>query len=293
MPDRQRLGPTVLLALLAVYLVWGSTYLAIRITLESYPPLSTAGVRFIIAGLFLFSYLKLRGEAAPSGKQWASAAVIGTILLLGGNGGVVYAEQWVSSGIAATVIATTPIWMVVFSSLFGRRSGIAEWAGVFIGFSGVVLLGMRGELQAHPNGTAALLMASMFWSFGSAWSRRLPMPKGMMSGAAQMIAGGAAMLAAGLLSGEQMPGQFPLRATAAVVYLIVFGSLIGFTSYLYLLQKVSPALATSYGYVNPLVAVILGMFLGGEQFAAGDFIAMAVILAGVVLVLSGSSRKGS
>lgn len=291
MREQGRLGISILLALLSVYLVWGSTYLAIRITLESYPPLTTAGIRFIIAGLLLYGYLKLRGTQHPSVREWAASAAVGTLLLLGGNGCVVYAEQWVSSGLAATVIATTPIWMVIFSHLFGRRSSAAEWVGVVIGFTGVALLSMRGELQAHPNGAVALVMASMFWSFGSAWSRQLPVPNGMMSGATQMITGGFAMLSVGLLFGEHLPAEFPFRASMAVGYLIIFGSLIGFTSYLYLLQRVSPALATSYGYVNPVVAVILGIALGGEQFTLMEFGAMAVILAGVVLVIYGASGK--
>lgn len=291
MPERKHLTLPILLALGSVYLVWGSTYLAIRITLESYPPLMTAGTRFIVAGVLLFGYLKLIGVPTPSGREWSASAVIGTLLLLGGNGGVVYAEQWVSSGIAATVIATTPIWMVIFSHAFGKHSSRAEWIGVVIGFAGVALLCMRGELEAHPRGAAALIMASMFWSFGSAWSRHLPLPKGIMAGAAQMITGGMAMLATGMLLGEHPPAMLSLRASLAVIYLIVFGSLVGFTSYLYLLQRVSPALATSYGYINPAVAVILGIVLGGEAFTAREFSAMAVILAGVVLVMFGSSRK--
>jgi len=181
--------PAVLLALASVYLIWGTSYLAIRFSLEGLPPFGLAGARFVLAGLFLLGVLRLRGHAWPTAPQWGGALAVGTLLLTVGNGGVVIAEQWVNSAVAAIMVATVGLWTAVFSTLFGHHATRWEWVAVLLGVSGVGLLNLDKDLQAHPAGAAVLLAASASWAFGSAWSKRLPMPAGMMASAAQMFAG--------------------------------------------------------------------------------------------------------
>jgi drug/metabolite transporter (DMT)-like permease len=213
--------------------------------------------------------------------------VVGGLLLLGGNGGVVYAEQYVSSGLAALGVAAVPLWTVLFSGIWKRWPNRLEWAGISVGFAGVGLLNLEGGMRASPEGTMALLAASVCWAFGSAWSRQLSMPKGLMSAAVQMLSGGMLLLTASILSGESikvMPGS---KALGALLYLMLFGSLVAFSAYVYLLEKVRPALATSYAYVNPAVAVTLGILFAGEKITGTGIAAMAIISAGVVLVALG------
>ncbi len=280
----------VIIALLAVYLSWGSTYLAIRIALEELPPFLMMGVRFFLVGVGLYLYLRLKGAPNPSLGEWLWSAVIGTCLMLGGSAGVAYAEQWVESGLAAIVIATTPLWMVLFAGIWGHRPKRLEWAGLLLGLAGVAILNFEGGLRASPLGAAVLVLAAVSWAFGSAWSRHVRIPKGMMAGAAQMITGGAAVLLVGFLSGERIATVPGWRSIGAVAYLGIFGSLVGFTAYLYLLGRVRPALATSYAYVNPVLAVLLGVWLLGERITMTEISAMLVILAGVVLVVLGQRQ---
>lgn len=283
----------VILALAAVYLAWGSTYLAIRFALESLPPLLMMGIRFFLVGLGVYAFLRLRGASAPSAEQWRWSAVVGAFLMLGGSGGVAWAEQSVASGLAALVIATTPLWAVLFAAAWKHRPTMLEWAGLAIGFGGIMLLNIGGDLRASPLGAAVLVLAAMSWAFGSVWGQRLPLPKGMMAGAAQMIAGGAIVMAAGLGLGERITSLPTLRSVGAVVYLGVAGSLVGFTAFLYLLGRVRPALAMSYAYVNPVIAIMLGVWLAGERVGPLEIAAMAVILGGVALVVMGQrTRKG-
>ncbi len=277
----------VLLALVAVYLSWSSTYLAIKFALEGLPPLFMMGMRFFVFGLIIYGWLRLRGAPRPTLREWWWSAVIGIFLMLGGSAGVAYAEQWVSSGLAALVIATTPLWTVLFASIWKHRPNRVEWLGLAVGFSGIVLLNLGGDLRANPVSAFLLVLAAMSWAFGSAWSRQVPLPRGMMAGAAQMIAGGAIVFIVGLASGERITAMPPLGALAAVIYLGIVGSLIGFTAYIYLLGRVRPALATSYAYVNPALALLLGLWLGGEKVGVLEVAAMGIILFGVVLVVLG------
>jgi drug/metabolite transporter (DMT)-like permease len=281
----------VVAALIAVYLSWSSTYLAIRFAIEGLPPLLMMGTRFFVFGLVFYYWLRLRGAARPSLREWWWSTVIGVFLMLGGSAGVAYAEQWVASGLAALVIATTPLWTVLFAALWKHRPSRVEWTGLAVGLCGILLLNMGGDLRANPLGAAVLVIAAMSWAFGSAWSQHLPLPRGMMAGAAQMIAGGAVVLIVGFLSGERVTAMPPLRAVAAVVYLGIVGSLIGFTAYIYLLGKVRPALATSYAYVNPVLALLLGLWFGDERVGLPEVAAMSIILAGVVLVVLGQKGK--
>jgi drug/metabolite transporter (DMT)-like permease len=276
----------VVLALASVYLVWGSTYLGMRIAIESFPPLIMVGIRFFVAGVLLYGYLRLRGAPAPTAAQWRSSVVVGSMLLAGGTGGVAFAEQWVASGVAALMIALVPLLTVLFGALWDHRPSRLEWLGIAVGFAGVGLLNLGGNLRSSPIGALVLLLAATSWSFGSMWSKRLPLPAGLMSSAAQMLAGGVLLLILGTALGEHMHGWPTFRAVGALVYLVVFGSFVGFSSYLYLLNTVRPALATSYAYVNPLVAVALGVLLAGERVSFVELLAMPVIAAGVLLVMA-------
>ncbi len=280
----------VITALLTLYLAWSSTYLAIRISLESFPPLFIAGSRYMLVGAGMYLYLRWKGVPSPGRPQWLGAAVVGSFLLLGGTGAVVYAEQWVGSGIAALVLATTPLWTVLFAGIWRQWPARHEWIGLVLGFTGIVLLNIDGDLRAHPAGAALLVFSAASWSFGSVLSLRLPLPSGMMSSAAQMFSGGLLVLVVGFVSGERIPPHPSLRALGALVYLAIFGSLLGYTAYTYLLKNVRPALATSYAYVNPALAVLLGVWLANEHITIVGLAAMLTILAGVVLVIMGQRR---
>ncbi len=272
------------LSLVALYLIWGSTYYALRIAVESMPPFLMAGMRFLVAGALLYGWLRLRGAPRPTARQWWAAAKVGILLLTISNGAVTFSEQWIGSGLAAVVVATMPLWTAVFGRLIGQRPSSREWAGLFVGFAGVAVLGAVGDLRAHTLGAVAIGIAPVAWALGSVWSRRLPLPEGAMSTAAQMLTGGVAMLAVGLGTGERLTQWPSVRSAGAWLYLVVFGSLVGFSAYVHLLRRVRPTLATSYAYVNPLIALVLGIVLGGEKIAPLTWVAAVVILSGVVLI---------
>ena len=275
----------VLLALLTVYVVWGSTYLAIKVALEGYPPFGMAAVRFAFAGAVLYGWLRLRGTPGPTMRQWRNCAVTGALLLGGGNGLVCYAEQTVSSGLAAVAVASMPLFAALFAGMYGKWPKRLDWIGLVIGFGGVILLNLGGEMLASPAGAIALVAAPLAWAFGSVWSKQQDMPGAWMSTAAQMLTGSAVLGAITLLAGESWPDAPSTRATLALVYLAIAGSIAAFTAYVYLLNAVRPALATSYAYVNPPVAVLLGVWLLGESFGTMEAVAMAVILGGVAIIL--------
>ena len=294
-PPTRFFGPQLLvpLALISLYLVWGSTYLAIRIALDSYPPFLMAGVRFLCAGGALYAFLRWRGMAAPTRVQWVNAAVTGTLLLGLGNGLVCYAEQSVASGLAAVAVASMPLFAATFGGLYGQWPRRMEWFGLGVGFAGVVLLNVGGGMAGTPLGAIALVIAAASWAFGSVWSRRRDMPPAAMNTAAQMLTGGAILFVGALTFGERFPDSPTTSATLALVYLAVMGSLVGFTAYLYLLNTVRPALATSYAYVNPPVAVLVGAMFGGEVVHTFDVVAMGVILAGVGLIALARERSAA
>jgi len=282
----------IVLALAAVYVVWGSTYLAIRFALEGgWPPLLMAGLRFLASGLALYAILRWRGVAAPTPAQWRNAAFVGLLLLGMGNGLVCIAEQTVSSGLAAVAVASVPLWMALFAALRGEHPRRAEWLGLGVGFAGVAWLNLGSSLSASPAGLVALLVAAIAWSYGSIWSRGRDLPPPLMAAAAQMLCGGAAMLVAGLALGERFEAWPTPRGVLAVGYLATFGSLLGFSAYVWLLRHVRPALAGSYAYVNPVIAVLLGAWLAGERFGAHELGAMAVVLSGVVAISLARARR--
>lgn len=290
-PAVRRSALLIALALLAVYVIWGSTYLAIRIALESWPPFLMAAVRFLVAGVLLFAFLRWRGMRAPTRAQWINAGITGTLLLGFGNGLVCYAEQTVASGLAAVAVASMPLFAALFGSMYGEWPRQLEWLGLVIGFGGVILLNLGEGLGGSPLGAIALTAAAIAWAFGSVWSRRRDMPPAAMNTAAQMLCGGGVLAVAALAFGERWPTAPTPAATMALLYLIVFGSLIAFTAYLFLLNTVRPLLATSYAYVNPPVAVLIGALLAAEAVHAIDIAAMAVILAGVALITLTRQRR--
>ena len=282
----------VALALVTLYLIWGSTYLAIRFALEGgFPPFLLGGVRFLIAGGLMYAFLRARGTPAPSRAQWGNAAVMGVLLLVLGNGMVNLAEQTVSSGMTAVAVASAPLWMGVFAAMRGDRPTRTEWLGLGIGFLGVLWLNAGSSLAASPVGLVALLVASIAWSYGSIWSRGRDLPSPFMAASAQMLCGGVAMCVLGALVGERFQAMPTPGGLAAFAYLIVAGSIVGFSAYIWLLQHVRPALAGSYAYVNPVIAVGLGAWLARERFGMGELVAMGVILLGVVAITFARTSK--
>jgi len=288
LPPRER--SKVLLALVSLYLFWGSTYYAIRVAIDAFPPLVMAGARHLAAGLVLLPLLLLRGSRFPDPQEWGAGFLVGTLLLLGGNGGVSLAEQWVGTGLSSLVVATVPLWMLLFAGFLGHRATRREWLGIGLGLAGVGLLSLEGDFAASPLGFLLLVGASVSWAFGSIWSSRLPMAPGLMGAATQMLGGGLVMLGVGFSAGERWPSHYPPASVAGWLYLVVFGSLFGFTAFLYLLNRVRPALTSSYAYVNPVIAMVLGMTLLGERLSPLGVAATAVILGGVALTLS--PRRG-
>jgi len=209
----------------------------------------------------------------------------------GGNGFITFAEQWVASGIAALAVATMPLFAALIAGLWGRWPRKMEWVGLLLGFTGVILLNLEGDMRANPIGAIALLVGAASWALGSVWSRYLPLPGGMMASATEMLGGGAVLLVLGLVSGERMTAFPAAGPTLAFFYLVVFGSIVAFSAYSYLLQKVRPTLSTSYAYVNPVVAVALGVWLGGELITWAGLVAMPIILLGVGIVMLSKERK--
>lgn len=278
------------LALLAVYIIWGSTYLAIREALTGFPPFLGAGTRFLLAGAILYALLRVRGAPNPNRRQVGGATIVGSLLLVGGNGGVVFAEQSVASGVASMIVASIPLWAVLFARFWGRWPNGKEWIGLLVGFAGIVFLNVGGGLSATPLGAATALGAALCWALGSVWSQHLPLPKGAMSSAIEMLVAGVVMLALGLVINERITSAPPAVSLWALGYLVVFGSLVAFSAYGYLLKRVRPALATSYAYANPLVALLLGAAFAGEQITSIELIALVFILTGVVLVALGRER---
>jgi drug/metabolite transporter (DMT)-like permease len=273
-------------ALLAVYLVWGSTYFAIKIGLETLPPFALSSIRFWLAGIALFAFLRWRGFELPTARQARNSAFMGTLLLGGGNGFVCFAQQSVSSGLAAVAVASMPLFAAMFAGMYGNWPSRRDALGLAVGFAGVVVLNTGAEFLASPLGAAALIAAPVMWAFGSVWSRRQDLPNVWMSTAVQMLAGGAVLTLMSLAAGETWPPRATAQGAAVIAYLAVFGSLVGFTAYVYLLQTVRPALATSYAYVNPPIAIAIGVLFAGEVLTAHEVIAAAIILAGVAIILT-------
>jgi drug/metabolite transporter (DMT)-like permease len=283
----------IALSLLAVYIIWGTTYLVIRFALEGFTPYWMMGLRFVVAGGALYLFLRARGAPNPTRRQWGSAALVGALLLGGGMGSVALAEETISSGLAATLVATSPLWTMIFGLLWRRIPSRGEWIGVAFGLVGVALLSLEGTLQANPAGIALLIFAPMAWALGSVWMKHLDMPEGMMGNAAEMLMGGLVLCGIAIVRGEPFPTSPTPGSLLALLYLITFGSLVTMSAYFYLLKNVSPTLATSYSFVNPAIALFLGVVLGGEILTGSALIALPIILLGVAFVFraQGASRK--
>ncbi|MEI9895256.1 MAG: EamA family transporter [Chthoniobacter sp.] len=281
-------------AFAAVYLIWGSTYLGIRLAIETIPPFLMAGARFVVAGSVLYAIMRRAGAPRPQTTHWRDAFVLGALLLLVGNGGVSWAEKRVPTNITALTVAGTPLWMLVLEWLRpgGRRPHGLVFAGLGLGFVGVVLIVASRDAQGHgvmdPAGAVMLLSASVCWAAGSIYSRHARQPaSALLAISMQMLAGGALMLGTGLLLGETRNWSLhdvTAQSVEAFVYLTVFGSLVGFTCYVWLLRVSTPARVSTYAYVNPLIAVLLGRLVLGEPLPGGALLAGAFILAAVVLI---------
>ena len=271
-------------AMAIVYFVWGSTYLGIKFALADYPPFILGAIRMFLAGATLYLIMRWRGVPNPTRKQWRNLVILGLLMVLLSNGLVNVAETQVSSGIAAVGVASVSLFAALFAALRGHHPTRIEWLGLVVGFAGVIWLNVGGSLAATPLGLICLLIASVSWAFGSIWSRDQDLPSPFMNAAGQMLMGSVWMGGAALLSGERFAHVPTLHGTLALMYLVVFGSIIAFTAYIWLNHNVRPALAQSYAYVNPPVAVLLGVLFGSEQVSFSEVGAMLVILAGVVII---------
>jgi drug/metabolite transporter (DMT)-like permease len=290
MPNPSR--STLLAACLAlVYVVWGSTYLAIHFGLEGLPPLMLSTMRNLCAGTILLAWLFARGAPRPSWRQWRNGVLIGFMMMSLGNGFVCLAEQSVPSGLAALVVGATPVFAILFGWMLGTRPRRIEWCGVAFGLAGLGLLNADLHVAGSPGGFALLVVAMASWAMATILQRRLDMPPAGTSAGVQMVGGGGCLAAMSALRGEHLPAHVPMQSWLALAYLVVFGSIITYTAFVYVISHSRPALATSYAYVNPAVAVGLGVLYAGESVSGPIVAGMAVILAGVGLVMVGSARK--
>jgi len=291
----------IALAFLSIYTIWGSTYLAIRFAIETFPPFLMAAIRFLIAGGALYAWMRLRGAQRPTRANWNAAVIIGGLLLLGGNGGVTKAEQVIPSGLTAVLITIVPIWMALVELLQKDRVVPTPQVvlGLVLGFGGVVLLvgpgGLAGSGGLNPLWVGILLFASLSWAIGSVYSRKAALPKTPLLGSGmEMLAGGVLLLVVSLVSQEWVgfqPSNVSFLSLVSFLYLIVFGSLIAFSSYVWLLTKTTTARASTYAYVNPVVAVFLGYFLAGEQLTLRTLLASSMIVIAVVVITTYKSRQ--
>ncbi len=287
----------VWLALLALYIVWGSTYLGIKFAIETIPPFFHAGIRFLISGLILVTWQRSAGHAMPTRKQWISTAIIGTLLLLGGNGLVAWAEQFIPSGIAALIIGSIPMFLVIGEAI--RPNGVKPtWQGIVglvIGFVGIFILVGPSEISGsatklNPFGVAALLSAALFWTIGSIYSKTADLPKSsLMNTGAQMLMGSMGLFIVSLITGELNGWDVTAvsaRSLYGLSYLILVGSLIGFVSYGWLLQNAPISLVSTYAYVNPIVAVLLGNWFANEVLEPRIWLAAGIIIGSVIFINS-------
>ena len=298
-PDCLPMSPLIIFCLAATWIIWGSTYLAIRFALQGFPPMLQMGSRFLVAGLLLAAWMRWgRGKPWPTALQWRNAALIGVLMLVGGMGCTAVAEQTVASGMIVAFVAASPVSMTFISRwLLGTRTTRLEGLGIAIGVGGVLLLAQGSSFQASGVGLAMIAIASLSWALGSVLAQlpRFALAPGAMGFASEMLVGSLFLLALGAWLGEwaQFRASYPPSGLAigAWMYLVVAGSLIAFNAYMVLLARASPALATSYAYVNPVIGMALGVSLGGETVTRYEWLASVVILVGVVLVVFGRRRR--
>jgi drug/metabolite transporter (DMT)-like permease len=284
----------IIAAFASIYVIWGSTYLAIRYAVETIPPFLMGGTRFLVSGALLYIWSRYRGAPRPTRLHWRNAVIAGGFLLLGGNGAVVWAEQFVPSGLTALLVSILPFWLVIIEWVRPprKRPTGAVLVGLVLGFIGIIVLVGPGNIGGNGDvsliGALVLILGSLSWAIGSFWSRDAELPNsGLMTTGIEMLGGGALLMIVGALSGElsHLDVHHISRASAVGLgYLITFGSLLGFTSYIWLLDKVSPAHLGTYAYVNPLVAVVLGWAIAGERLSIRTGVAAAIVICGVALI---------
>jgi drug/metabolite transporter (DMT)-like permease len=290
-------------AFAAVYLIWGSTYLAIRYAIQTIPPLLMASSRFLVAGSILYAFSRFKGHPAGTGKGWRRAFIVGAMLLMCGNGGVVLAERTVPSGLTAVLVSMVPIWVAVLSWIRpgGKRPSHQVAFGIILGFVGVTMLIGVGDLQStnlvDPFGASILIVSSLSWAAGSLYGQKAHVADNpLQASGMQMLGGGTCLLVTGLLSGEGRGfhlAQVSATSTVALIYLAVLGSLIAFTAYSWLLKATTPARAATYAYVNPAVAVVLGWAVAGEPLTARMVLSMCVIVAAVMVITTAKAKSSS
>ncbi|CAN5844894.1 drug/metabolite exporter YedA [soil metagenome] len=294
----------LLAAFASVYIFWGSTYLAIKYAIETLPPFLMAGGRFVIAGGILFLIARFSKDyEKPTFVHWKTSFIVGTLLLLGGNGGVVFAEKYISSSLAALLVATEPFWIVLLSWLWLKKSrpDLKVVAGIALGFFGVWLL-IRGQMETAASSdsmqffaSVAIIAAAMSWAIGSIYGLRAPVPKSsVLTAGMQMFSGGLVLLFVSLITGEMFRFDIAQVSNASlfgVIYLIIFGSLIGFTAYSWLLKNAQPAMVSTYAYINPVIAVFLGWLIAGETFTSQMLVGATIIVGSVALITSNKKDK--
>lgn len=286
--DRTTVDPRLVLSLLAVYVIWSSTYLAIHVVVAELPPMLSASLRYEAAGLLMLLIALRRGAAWPSWRDWLRVLPIGALLFGGGNGFVAIAQQSVTSGGAAVVCAMMPLWVGVLGVISGERPSRREWLSLVLGFLGVAVLMGGPSLAGEPLHVIGLIAAPICWAMGSVLARRLPGAVGrdpILLPAMQMMTGGAVLAAAGGMAGERLTTEASATAWLSLAYLCVFGSLVAFTAYNWLLRNARPATATSYAYVNPILAVLIGAALSGEPIGVTTVVANVLIVVAVFLAL--------
>ena len=269
--------------LLSVYVIWGTTYFAIKVGIEGSPPFFLIGTRFLVAGGILLAWQALRRRPMPTARQWLGAALVGFLLLVVGNGGVAVAERWVSSGATVALISIMPLGTALWSGAFGEWPGRLEWAAIALGGVGAAVMLMGRDLQGSVAGTLVILLGITCWSLGTILSRRLDIPHGPTGFGAEMLTAGVLALGVSAALGERWTVPHSKPVLIAWAYLVVFGSLIAFSAYRFVVERVSPTLAATYAYVNPPVALVVGWWLGNESFSANILLGLPIVLCAVGL----------
>lgn len=284
--EQRSASPMLWLCLAATWLVWGSTYLAIKFALLSFPPFLQMGSRFLLAGLLLACWMRARGSRWPALREWRNSLVVGALMLGGGMGGTAHAELSIGSGLVVAFVAVIPLLIALLNLGWGIRPSRLEAAGMAFGLLGVLWLTQGQGLQSSPSGLTAMVIACGCWSLGSVLSQRcFKLAAGAMGFASEMIAGGCVLMLLAAFSGERWAWPPQPLAVGAWLYLVVFGSLIAFNAYMWLLAHASAGVAASYTFVNPLIAIMLGVAFAGETVTSGEWGAAALILVGVLLTL--------
>lgn len=280
-------------ALFLLYTTWSSTYLAIRVAVETIPPFAMTTIRFIAAGGLMILLAFVMKEKWPPLKEIGGAALVGVILFLGANVLLCYAEQSVSSGISAVAVSSGAFWICLFSGFFGRWPTKMEWAGIILGFIGIIILATGQEMKGNMAGTAMLIISSMLWAFGSVLSRQVPVPKGFMGSGLEMLFGGLASFVVLFFIKDGFNFKASNESIYALIYLITIGAMVGFSAFMYVFQNARPALASSYSYVNTVGAVILGVVILKEKMDAREVLAMLVVVAAVAVIAFAGMSAGN